>query len=255
MKKIMVIITGVLILYPSFTKAQLNSLGSYVWQVTDSPKVFNDQLQLSFVSYAQGFPNYGTVVAGGGYAATQDGGVFQIYFPYSPTIGGNAPKIRMGRYNNQGWSDWETFYTSANANSSDIDWTTKNVIAYGNILVGKTSQTNPAYRIDVNGDVRANKVVVNTTGADFVFDSTYVLPSLDSLNRYVNIHHHLPGIIPAARMQQEGMNIGEAYTGLLQKMEEMTRYIIGLNRQLEKKDDEINELRQRLNKIETRLQN
>jgi hypothetical protein len=43
------------------------------------------------------------------------------------------------------------------------------------VLIGKTSQTNLAYKLDVNGNIRANKIVVNTTGADFVFDPGYHL--------------------------------------------------------------------------------
>jgi hypothetical protein len=102
----------------------------------------------------------------------------------------------------------------------------------GNVLIGKTSQTNTSYKLDVNGDVRANKVVVNTTGADFVFDSTYQLITLDSLNSYINVHHHLPDIPSARQMQQQGMSLGEAYTRLLQKMEEMTLRMIDMQKQI-----------------------
>jgi hypothetical protein len=114
--------------------AQLNSLGSYVWNGSDTPKIFNNQLQLSFVSKAIGFPEYGSVLAGGGYITSQDGGAFQLYFPYNESYGGNAPKIRLGKYPNQGWSNWETFYTSANANNSTIDWNTKKLTVSDNII-------------------------------------------------------------------------------------------------------------------------
>jgi len=83
----------------------LSSLGSYVWRATDEPKTFNSKLQLSFVQKAHGFPEFGTVLAGGGYRAHEDGGVFQLYFPYSNTYGGNVPKFRLGKYSNQGWTD------------------------------------------------------------------------------------------------------------------------------------------------------
>lgn len=44
----------------------------------------------------------------------------------------------------------------------------------GNVLIGKTSQTNTGYILDVNGSARVNEIVVNTTGADFVFEKNYV---------------------------------------------------------------------------------
>ena len=96
----------------------------------------------------------------------------------------------------------------------------------GNVLIGKTSQTNTSYKLDVNGNIRANQVTVNATGADYVFDPHYKLPSLDSLKEYIKTYHHLPGIPSAKKMQQDGMNIGNAYMKLLAKVEEMTEYLL-----------------------------
>lgn len=223
--------------------SQLPTVGSYVWNGVDSPKVFNSELQLSFVNSTTGFPDYGTVLAGGGLTKSQDGGAFQIYFPYNIHYGGNAPRIRFGLYNNQGWSAWSMFFTSANANLPTVTWTTKDLIAYGNVLIGKTSQTNTSYKLDVNGNIRANKVVVNTTGADYVFDSSYHLLCLDSLNSFVEANHHLPGIEPAGKMQLHGLNLADAYTKLLEKTEELTLYIIELNKEIGLRDKEIEKLR------------
>ena len=64
----------------------------------------------------------------------------------------------------------------------------------GNFLIGKTSQTNSSYKLNVNGDARANKLVVNTTGADYVFDSSYRLLVTDSLESFIKKNHHLPGV-------------------------------------------------------------
>jgi hypothetical protein len=98
-------------------------------------------------------------------------------------------------------------------------WTTSGSIIYntnsGNILTGKTTQTDSSYKLDVNGNIRADKLVVNTTGADYVLDPGYHLPSLDSLNNYIKTNHHLPGIKPASQMQQQGIDVGESQKELL----------------------------------------
>lgn len=91
----------------------------------------------------------------------------------------------------------------------------------GNVLIGKATQTNPAYKLDVNGNIRANKVVVNTTGADYV---------LDSLDGYIRKYHHLPGVLPAGQMQREGLDVGDNQAILLQKIEELTLYVIRQNK-------------------------
>jgi len=96
----------------------------------------------------------------------------------------------------------------------------------GNVLIGKTSQTNSAYILDVNGMARINKVVVNTTGADFVFEPGYKLTPLDKLAGFIRQNHYLPGIEPAKLMQRDGLDIGEGQTKLLQKVEELTLYVI-----------------------------
>lgn len=120
----------------------------------------------------------------------------------------------------------------------------------GNVLVGKTTQANPDYKLDVNGDVRANKVVVNTTGADYVFDSSYSLPKLDTLDKYIRMHRHLPGIPSAGQMQNEGLDVGANQTMLLQKMEELTLYLIRQNGLIERQSKVIDDLTKRMAQLE-----
>jgi hypothetical protein len=104
----------------------------------------------------------------------------------------------------------------------------------GNLLINKTSQVNQIYKLDVNGLVRANEIVVNTNGADFVFDDNYNLTSLQELEAYIQKNNHLPGIDPADKMQREGMLVGDLNTKLLQKIEELTLYVIELEKKVEK---------------------
>ncbi len=102
----------------------------------------------------------------------------------------------------------------------------------GRVLIKKTSAyfsdntVTTDYLLDVAGNVRANQVTVNTTGADFVFEPSYKLEPLSELKSYVEKNKHLPGIAPAAEMQKNGTEVGESQTKLLQKVEELTLYII-----------------------------
>jgi len=96
----------------------------------------------------------------------------------------------------------------------------------GHVLIGKTSQTNSAYVLDVAGSIRSSQVVVNTTGADFVFVPAYRLNSLPGLKKYINSHHHLPEIPSAKIMRENGLNVGDTEIKLLQKIEELTLYAV-----------------------------
>jgi hypothetical protein len=116
-----------------------------------------------------------------------------------------------------------------------------NGIIAGNVLIGKTSQTNTSYKLDINGNARANKIVVNTTGADYVFDSAYHLLPLDSVNTFIQQYHHLPGIASANEMKKEGLDVGNNQMKLLQKIEELTLIVIEQNKRIEKLEKAIEE--------------
>ena len=116
----------------------------------------------------------------------------------------------------------------------------------GNVLIGQATQVNTSYILDVKGNARANEMVVNVTGADFVFNPTYKLPSLFTLEKYIEHNHHLPDIASAKEMQAEGLNVGNNQIKLLQKVEELTLYLIekdkevtGQSVQLKSQQDQI----------------
>ena len=102
-----------------------------------------------------------------------------------------------------------------------------------NLLIGKTTQANTTYKLDVNGKVRANEIEVNTTGADFVFADDYKLNALAEVESFVKSNKHLPGIASAAEMTEHGMEVGELTKTLLQKVEELTLYIIEQQKQID----------------------
>lgn len=174
-----------------------------------------------------GNPNSNQMTLGsantGSFALTSaDGGAYGLFAGVSGT--GRA-WLQVGRY------DTNTSYDLVLQASG------------GNLLVGKASQTNPAYRLDVNGAMRTDEVVVNTTGADFVFQDEYQLRTLDEVEKYIAKHRHLPDMAPAEEMQKNGLALGEMNTKLLQKIEELTLYLIQLKNEVEELKKENAELK------------
>ena len=99
----------------------------------------------------------------------------------------------------------------------------------GNFGIGTAT---PQYKLDVRGTIRANEIIVNTTGADFVFDKDYKLLTLQQVKTYIQENHHLPDIPSADQMQQEGMSVDRMVIKLLQKVEELTIYNIQLEERI-----------------------
>jgi hypothetical protein len=99
--------------------------------------------------------------------------------------------------------------------------------------------TNPSHMLDVNGTARAEEVIVETTGADFVFEDDYNLRSLDEVAQFIEEHGHLPEMPSADEMQAEGMRVGDMQTKLLQKIEELTLYIINQEKRASKQQEQL----------------
>lgn len=72
-----------------------------------------------------------------------------------------------------------------------------------------------------------------TPWADFVFDKTYRLPSLDSIAAYIKENNHLPGIPTAAEVEKNGLDVAATEAKLLEKIEQLTLYTIELQKQVD----------------------
>jgi hypothetical protein len=102
----------------------------------------------------------------------------------------------------------------------------------GNVGIGTYS---PQYKLDVCGTIRAKEIKVETGWCDYVFDENYKLRSIPDLEKYITEHKHLPGIVPASQVEKEGLTVGEMSKAMMEKIEELTLYII----QLKKENDEL----------------
>jgi hypothetical protein len=104
-------------------------------------------------------------------------------------------------------------------------------IQNGNVGIGTT---NPTSKLTVAGNINSREVKVSVdAGADFVFEKDYTLPSLQEVEKFVTENKHLPEIASAKEMQKEGINLSEMNIKLLQKIEELTLYVIEQNKRIE----------------------
>ncbi len=104
---------------------------------------------------------------------------------------------------------------------------------YGGTVGIGTTNPDPFYKLSVNGKIRAKEIRVNTGWADYVFAKNYRLKPLAEVERFIKKNQHLPGIAPASKLQKEGVDISAMQTKMMEKIEELTLYLIEANKKIE----------------------
>ncbi len=115
-----------------------------------------------------------------------------------------------------------------------------NVYFTGNIGIGTTDTK--GYKFAVAGNMVTEKVFVKKQAnwPDFVFEKNYELPSLQSVEAFIKENKHLPNIPSAKEVEANGHDLGDMNAKLLQKLEEMTLYIIDLKKEVDGLKKQIN---------------
>jgi len=118
----------------------------------------------------------------------------------------------------------------------------------GNVGIGADSK-NINDKLTVNGTIHCKEVKVDLTGlADYVFDSSYKLMPLTQVEQYVNTNSHLPEMPSASEVSKNGLSMGEMQNKLLQKVEELTLYVIELKKTNDAQGKRIEQLEKNGNK-------
>jgi hypothetical protein len=87
----------------------------------------------------------------------------------------------------------------------------------------------PTLMIWGDGRINASMIRVKVpVFPDFVFDKKYSLTTIPELQDFVIQNGHLPGIPVASEVVNEGLDLGDMNVRLVQKVEELTLYIIQL---------------------------
>lgn len=108
----------------------------------------------------------------------------------------------------------------------------------GNVLIGDPSLVSlPGnYKLYVQGGILTEQVkvaVIGTSGwADYVFSPSYKLRSLAEVEAYIKENQHLPGVLSASELETEGLDLGAMQVKQMEKIEELTLYLIELEKKI-----------------------
>lgn len=161
------------------------------------------------LGYEGGGPNFGIEW----YTSSWASGYGHKIYNTDPGTGWTDLRI-AARHNSGSWTDMMTFTST------------------GNIGIGTT---NPGtFKLAVEGKIGAREVRVTLQNPwpDYVFHKKYTLLPLSELEKFIHLNNHLPNI-PSAQQIKEGggVDLGDISTKLLEKIEELTLYVIELKKE------------------------
>jgi hypothetical protein len=105
----------------------------------------------------------------------------------------------------------------------------------GQISMGGGGQTATGYSLNVEGKVIATDFTALPipNWPDYVFDKNYRLLPIPELKKFIAQNNHLPNIPSAAEIEKEGIKLGDMSKRLMEKVEELTLYVIQLQDQVD----------------------
>ncbi|MEO0584090.1 MAG: hypothetical protein AAF135_17890 [Bacteroidota bacterium] len=117
------------------------------------------------------------------------------------------------------------------------------IAANGNVSIGVThwDVKGDAYKLAVNGGIICEELKVQTYAnwPDYVFADDYERMDLTELENYIEENNHLPNIPAATVVESEGIEVAKMTTLQMEKIEELTLYILELNKRIAQLEQEV----------------
>ncbi|WP_417887147.1 hypothetical protein [Zunongwangia sp.] len=100
----------------------------------------------------------------------------------------------------------------------------------------------PDAKLAVNGTIHTKEVKIDLNGAlvpDYVFNENYKLLTLQKIKGFIKKNGHLPNVPSAQEMNEEGLHLKEMNLKLLEKVEELTLYLLEQEQRIKRLEDQI----------------
>ena len=117
-----------------------------------------------------------------------------------------------------------------------------NTKSTGYLAVGDFGAATPmnipaGYRLVVQDGILTEKIKVairnQTDWADYVFEPTYSLMPLSEVEKFIKKNRHLPNVPSAGAMVEKGIEVGHTSKIFMEKIEELTLYMIEMKKEIE----------------------
>lgn len=128
-------------------------------------------------------------------------------------------------------------------NSPNYFFLKSNMIASVNAAIFSIQNSeNKILEINNNGLILAREMKLNQTWADYVFEKQYPLMPLNEVEQFILNNKHLPNVPSAKEVEENGITVNETNKLLLEKVEELTLYLIEQDKKIKVLEQQIDVL-------------
>lgn len=124
-------------------------------------------------------------------------------------------------------------------------WIVANKTLIGDFFDFDTCTDCDEFKLFVRKGIRTERVKVDIASgiwADYVFEEDYQLKPLAEVEEFIVENKHLPGVPSAKDVEAAGLDLAKMDAKLLEKVEELTLYIIALEKKIEEQERQIKEI-------------
>jgi hypothetical protein len=136
-----------------------------------------------------------------------------------------------------------TFYAQNNNKYAFHDQLFAPTVRTDQLLIGQIEETVAMdYAVKIDGKIICEDLTVlnSEKWPDYVFEQDYSLLSIEDLHQFLTDNHHLPNLPNAKEVEENGVSQAEMNKLLLEKVEELTLYIIQLHEEQQKLEQKLN---------------
>ena len=142
----------------------------------------------------------------------------------------------------------QTFKISYKSPTDQIEKDFLSIDSYeGRVRIGDVQTQYDGYKLFVEQGILTEKVKVAVKDSkdwyDNVFETDYKLMSIQKLEKFIKDNKHLPDMPTTSEVMADGLDLGKMNGLLLKKVEELTLYMINMQKELDETKSEVKKLK------------
>jgi hypothetical protein len=163
----------------------------------------------------------------------------------TPLIGGNFSLNKVGI---------NTSMSAIASSPAGVNFMVNGAAVIGNVTATTLTDINTVagYSLYVANGILTEKVKVSlqaATWADYVFAKDYKMMTLPQVEKFYKAHKHLPNVPSAAELEKTGLDMVKTDAKLMEKIEELTIYMVDLNKQVQSLKAENSKLKKQVSQL------